>query len=394
MYSIPYDSILLNKKGATLKTPNYLKNYDELFQKDPHAANLAWFADAKWGLFLHYGLYSQLKRGEWVLYREDIPLGKYEQLYNSFDPKNFDADFITDLACEAEMKYVNLTACHHEGFCLWNSNKESFNSYAASKRDLVQELAEQCDKKGLGFFSYHTHILNWRHPYAWPREILPVGRPNYQDEPRYLFQTEQDIDKYWEWAHETMRELLAMDAPLAGIWLDIIVAHYEHPHLVKIEDTYNMISELRPDVLLSFKQGATGTEDFASPEFSFHSMAHRYRDKGNEAAAKLAEHAWTNNQPKHNEICMTLQRQAWGYMEDTEHYTPDEVWVRLAYALKKNCNMLANTGPLPDGSIHSDDVACLKEMGRRIRENGWPKPEEAIEPDSWNAPKKNHAAAE
>jgi alpha-L-fucosidase len=374
--------------------PNYLKEYSELYENNPRQANLEWFKNAKWGLFMHYGLYSQVERGEWVMYNEKISIAEYEKLLGSFDPKNFDADFITDLALEAEMKYINITACHHEGFCLWKSDTEAYNSYTACKRDLVRELAEQCDKKGLGFFTYYTHVLNWRHPYAIPRESLDIGRPDYDfDDPRYLFEDKEDVAKYWEYAHACMKELLELEYPLAGIWLDIIAGYYRQPDLIRIEDTYKLIRETRPDLLLSFKQGATGTEDFASPEFSFNSMGDNMRKQGNEAAAKLADIAWEKNQPKHNEICMTLQRKQWGYAKGMEHYDADEIWPRLAYAIKNNCNMLTNTGPLPDGSIHPADVESLREVGKRIREHGWPTPEEAITPDSWTVPKKNENTA-
>lgn len=378
------------------QTPNYLSEYSSIYEKDPKQANIEWFKNAKWGLFMHYGLYSQLERGEWAMFYEKIPIAQYEKLAESFNPKNFDADFITDLALEAEMKYVNITACHHEGFCLWKSNKEAYNSYTACKRDLVRELAEQCDKKGLGFFAYYTHILNWRHPYSIPRNLLQMGRPDYDfEEPRYQFKNEEDVAHYWEYAHACMKELLELEYPLAGIWLDLIAAYYMRPDLIRIEDTYKLIRETRPDILLSFKQGATGTEDYASPEFSFHSMGKNMRERGCESGAILADKAWESNQHKHNEICMTLQRKQWGYSEGMEHYDADEVWARLAYALKNNCNMLTNTGPLPDGSIHEDDVKSLREVGRRIREHGWPTPEDAITPDSWLTPKKgdNTAAA-
>ena len=375
-------------------TPKYLSEYSNIYEKDPKQANLEWFSNAKWGLFMHYGLYSQLERGEWVMFHEKIPIAEYEKLATSFNPKNFNADFITDLALEAEMKYINITACHHEGFCLWKSNREAYNSYTACKRDLVRELAEQCDKKGLGFFAYYTHILNWRHPYSIPRNLLEMGRPDYNfDEPRYLFKNEEDVAHYWEYAHACMKELLELEYPLAGIWLDLIAAYYLRPDLIRIEDTYKLIRETRPDILLSFKQGATGTEDFASPEFSFHSMGEAMLKRGSESGAKLADAAWEKNRYKHNEICMTLQRKQWGYSKGMDHYDADEVWVRLAYALKNNCNMLTNTGPLPDGSIHEDDVKSLREVGRRIRERGWPQPEEAITPDSWLAPKKGENTA-
>lgn len=375
-------------------TPNYLSDYNELYQQNPHAANLEWFKNAKWGLFMHYGLYSQLQRGEWTMFNEKIPIAEYEKLFDSFDPKNFDADFITDLALEAEMKYVNITACHHEGFCLWKSDIETYNSYNARKRDLLRELAEQCDKKGLGFFAYYTHILNWRHPYAIPRNIIDMGQPDYDfAEPRYLFKEDEDVAKYWEYAHACMKELLDLEYPLAGIWLDLIAAFYKQPDFVRIEDTYKLIRESRPDILLSFKQGATGTEDFASPEFSFNSMGDNMRKQGFEKGGKLADAAWEKNCIKHNEICMTLQRKQWGYAKDVDHYNADEIWSRLAYVLKNNCNMLTNTGPLPDGSIHPDDIKSLREIGQRIRKKGWPTPEEAITPDSWNAPKKDENTA-
>jgi alpha-L-fucosidase len=376
------------------KTPNYLSDYSELYQNDPHQANLEWFKNAKWGLFMHYGLYSQLQRGEWVMFHDKIPITEYEKLFDSFDPKNFDADFITDLALEAEMKYINITACHHEGFCLWKSDTEAYNSYVACQRDLVRELAEQCDKKGLGFFTYYTHVLNWRHPYSVPRNLMVMGRPDYDfADPRYKFKEEADVAKYWEYAHACMKELLELEYPLAGIWLDIIATYYKTPHLIRIEDTYKMIRETRPDILLSFKQGATGTEDYASPELSFHSMGARLREQGFEAGAKLADDAWESNRTKHNEICMTLQRKQWGYSKGMYHFDTDEVWSRLAYALRNNCNMLTNTGPLPDGSIHKGDAKVLREIGKRIRERGWPTPDEAITPDSWVAPKKDEKTA-
>jgi len=377
-------------------TPNYLSDYKELYQQNPRQANLEWFKNAKWGLFMHYGLYSQMANGEWIMYRNNppVPIAEYEKLFDSFNPKKFDADFITDLALEAEMKYINITACHHEGFCLWKSDTEAYNSYNACKRDLVRELAKQCDKKGLGFFAYYTHILNWRHSYAIPRNILEMGQPDYDfDEPRYLFKKNEDVAKYWEYAHACMKELLELEYPLAGIWLDIIFAYYKQPGFVKIEDTYKLIRETRPDILLAFKQGATGTEDFASPEFSFSSMGDHMRKIGCEEGARLADTAWEKNRTKHNEICMTLQRKQWGYAKGMEHYNADEIWSRLAYALKNNCNMLTNTGPLPDGSIHPDDVKSLQKIGKRIRERGWPTPEEAINPDSWSAPQKDDNVA-
>ena len=110
--------------------------------------------------------------------RKTIPVDEYARLQETFDPSAFDADFITDLALEAEMKYINLVSCHHDSFALWDSRAEVFNSMnAPTHRDLVGELAEKCGEKGLGFFTYYTYHQNWRHPYFLSRDYYASARP-------------------------------------------------------------------------------------------------------------------------------------------------------------------------------------------------------------------------
>lgn len=344
-----------------------------MYRQDPRAANKTWFAGAGYGLFLHYGLYSQLERHEWVMQREAIPISEYEKLAESFKPDRFDADFITDLALEGGMKYVNLTTCHHEGFCLWGSRVEPFNSVRYSGRDLVRELAEACDRKGLGFFAYYTHVLNWRHPYAISRDLFFAGRPNYPNgDVRYLLTRPEQWRIYWDYAQECIEELCKLEYPVAGIWLDLIRAYYEQPELIPIEETYAKIRAARPGVLISFKQGATGTEDFASPEFHFTSQGDIFRKAGNMRSAEIADRAWEANRTRHNEICMTLQDRSWGWFKGRPFKTADELWGNLAYARAHNCNLLANIGPKPDGSLPEESVALVREVGRRIREHGLP----------------------
>ena len=371
--------------------PAYLARFADLWATDPHAANLAWWrSEARSGLFLHYGLYSQLARGEWVMQKEGIPVTEYEQLFKTFDPSGFDPEAITDLALAAGMSYVNLTTCHHEGFCLWDSTVEPFNSVKACGRDLVRELAQACDRKGLGFFCYFTYPLNWRHPYAATKEMFFKARPEHPDgDPRYLLTEEQELVKYWKWSHGCIRELCQLDVPIAGIWLDIIRFYYDSPHLVPVEETYALIREHRPEALISFKQGATGTEDFAAPEFHFHSQGDMYRRNGNPEAAERADHGWAGNVDKRNEICMTIMNGAWGYCEGADWKDADELWRCLAYAEAHNCNLLANIGPKADGSLPADPVATLTELGQRIRTEGWPEPNPEFQP----SPRKTGAGA-
>lgn len=356
--------------------PSYLSGHESLWQRDPRTANIEWFRNARFGLFIHYGLYSQLGRGEWVQFRDKIPVGVYESLKDNFRADKFDADFITDLACEAQMKYITMVTCHHDSFCLWNSRNEPFNSInSPCGRDLVGEMAECCRKKKLGFFTYYTYLLNWRHPKFMSRDYFFCARPDYATpEPRYTFNVPDDFKEYVGYVHASLAELLSGYGAIAGVWLDIIMGYYAQPDMMPVRSTYNMIRKMQPHALIAFKQGATGDEDFATPERQFHSLADRARELFGDKAAKIAEEAWQRNRNKHNEICATLQEGTWGYSSTARHIVADEVWKMLGNASFHNCNLLLNIGPLPDGSVHPEDISTLKEIGRRIREHGWPEP--------------------
>jgi alpha-L-fucosidase len=343
---------------------------------DPRMAARDWFAEAKFGLFMHYGLYSLLGRHEWVMYREDIPVAEYKQLKERFTASKFDADFITDLALEAEMSYITITTRHHEGFCLFDTEATDYNSVdSPAGRDLIGELAEACQEKGLGFFLYYSYAADWYHPYFYSRDVFRIGRPNYAEpEPRYKWREDADFQHYVDYVHTQLRELLTQYGPVAGIWFDPIMGYYARPDLYPMQETYALIRGLQHQTLIAFKQGATGDEDFASPERHGHSLADRVRDQVGDLQAEVAARAWELNKHKHNEICDTLQPKGWGYIEadDGNHRDADDVWEMLRSAGSQGYNLLLNTGPLPDGSIHPEDVATLREVGRRIRSAGWP----------------------
>ena len=168
--------------------PRHLSNFRKSYLKNPNRASLEWFTHAEFGLFLHYGLFSLLegfwkgehvRPAEWVQYRGLIPVKEYEKLARRFTAEHFDADHITDMALEAGMKYVNITSRHHDSFCLFESKYTDFSSVnSAAKRDLVGELAEQCQRKGLGLFLYYSHGRDWRHPHA-PSNLWSKARPEY-----------------------------------------------------------------------------------------------------------------------------------------------------------------------------------------------------------------------
>jgi alpha-L-fucosidase len=204
-----------------------------------------------------------------------------------------------------------------------------------------------------------------------------MGRPNYKEpQPEYLWEKDEDSKHYIDFVHGQLRELLTNYGDLAGIWFDPIMGYYARPDLFPIHDTYALVRKLQPHALISFKQGATGTEDFATPERHGRSLEENVRRQFGDENAKIARQAWASNKPKRNEICDTLQPGAWGckFGDDGNHKKPDELRRLLGEAFGENCGLLMNTGPLPDGSIHKEDVATLRESGRIIRRDGYPEP--------------------
>jgi alpha-L-fucosidase len=355
--------------------PQHLKGFETEFARSPRDASLAWFRSARFGLFMHYGLYALLGAGEWVMYNRKIPVAEYEKLKSQFDPKHFDADFIADLALAAGMKYVTLTTRHHDSFSLFRTSCNDWNSVSACGRDLVGELAGACGRRGLGLFLYYSYGADWWHPYFMPRTYSWMARPDYATpDPAYRFAHESDFRHYMDFVHTQLRELLTQYGPVAGVWFDPIMSYYGGAKLFSIDETYALIRSLQPHALISFKQGATGDEDFVAPERGAVSLVENTRRAVGEEAAAIAERASRLNVGKPREICNTLQPRAWGYSRDDDghHRTAADVLSMLASARAANANLLLNTGPLPDGSISAEDVATLREVGAYLQHHDWP----------------------
>jgi alpha-L-fucosidase len=348
--------------------PSYLKGYEQAYRADPRAAARQWFRDAKFGLFLHYGLYSLEGRHEWLQYREKIPVADYARLKDRFTASKFDADAITDLALAAGMRYVNITTRHHDSFCLFASAQTDFHARnSPARRDLLRELADACHKKGLGLCCYYSHGRDWRHPHA-PNNDRWGGsaRPEYDPpEPSYATGKDHDLNRYLDFMTAQVTELLTNYGPVAAIWLDGIATPLsdktakpcpkpprqpDNAPEFRCRELYEHIHRLQPQVLISYKQGLLGSEDFFAPE---HKAV-----------------AVTGDKPM--EICSTLQEGSWGYHNDKRNLTTDEAWAKLVAARAANANLLLNTGPLPDGSIPLQHARVLREIGERIRQQGFP----------------------
>ena len=356
----------------TATAPPYLEDYADLYAANPRGAAIKWFREARYGMFIHYGLYSLLGRHEWVQYREKIPVADYEKLAEKFTADRFDADAIAEFAVDAGMKYVNITTRHHDSFCLFDTKGTGFKSTnSPCGRDLVGELATACAGRELGLFLYYSHGRDWRHPHA-PNNDAYGGsaRPEYDPpEPSYRYGDEHDLSIYVEFMRRRITELLTNYGPIAGIWLDGImtpltpknakgevIEGYNPPRdgdPFGCQELYDCIHAMQPQALVSYKQGYLGTEDFFAPEHE----------------------AYVEAGGKPQEVCTTMAPGSWGYKADMKgkHKKVEDVWGELRHANRDGYLLLLNTGPLPEGSLDPEDTEVLRAVGKRIREEGMPK---------------------
>ena len=349
---------IFNNCSSTVVIPAHLKDYKKEYIENPRQANLNWFKNAKYGMFIHYGLYSMLEKGAWVQYRDTIPVAKYDELKDRFTAEKFNADEITQLALDAGMKYITITAKHHDGFCLFNTKATDFNTRESkAERDLVKELYDACEKKGLGLFLYYSYGADWKHPYFYSREVgWEVARPAYKElQPTYKFEKDEDFNIYVNYVHEQLTEIFSQYPNIAGIWFDPIMGYYHRPDLFPVDSTYALIRKLSPHALISFKQGANGDEDFAAPERSGGATV------GNEF--EVAKIVYEKNKNKTKEICNTLQPHSWAYIknDDGKHKKAKDILKMLDDANKLDANLLLNIGPKGNGSIPEEDIINLKE---------------------------------
>lgn len=337
----------------TANVPRYLSDHAETYHTDPRSAAIQWFREAKFGLFMHYGLYSLLegewenpyvnnKGSEWIRWAAPIPFHEYAQLRERFTAEAFNADSICSLAVEAGMKYVNLTTQHHDGFCLWDTSTTDFSSkHAPAGRDLVSELTDACSRYGLGCFLYYSHGRDWWHPdgpdtgndqhgYNSSKPICPEDRNHLH------YGDNVHLDRYLDLVDQQVAELCNYPN-VAGIWLDGIGGFKDLQNrgkdISRVQTLYDQIHASSPHILVSYKQGMTYTEDFYAPE-------------------RNIREGTLPSDGRPYEICTTLQPRSWGYKkaDDGQHHGPDWVMEQLAEAAAIPANLLLNTGPKADGT--------------------------------------------
>lgn len=319
-------------------------------------ARMRWWREARFGLFIHWGLYSipagdwdnRTDYGEWIRHSAQIPIDEYDKLLGRFNPRRFDADAWVRLAKDAGMQYIVITSKHHDGFCLFDSALTEFDVMSTPfHRDIMKELSEACRRAGIRMCWYHS-IMDWHHP-----DYLP--RRNWEERPA----TGADFDRYVQYLKGQVHELLTHYGPIGVMWFD---GEWEptwtHERGL---DLYRHVRGIQPNVIVNNRvdKGRSGMAgmttdssfagDFGTPEQEIPTTG-------------LPGVDW--------ETCMTMNDH-WGYNRHDDHWksTADLIH-KLVDVASKGGNFLLNVGPTDDGVFPQPCIDRLRGMGRWMKING------------------------
>lgn len=288
---------------------------------------MQWWHEARFGMFIHWGLYSVIGQHEWAMEREGIPVAQYELLAKHFVPKPHAARAWAKLAKQAGQKYMVMTTKHHEGFCNFDTKLTNYCApQQACGRDLVAEYVEAARAEGLRVGFYYS-LMDWHHPDG--------ARCATDDAAR---------QRFVEYTHGLIRELMTNYGKVDVLWYDVSwpldAAGWES------EKMNAMVFNLQPDIIVNNRNRLPG--DFSTPE--------------QRIVAEKGGRAW--------ESCMTLN-DSWGYQKADDNWkSPKTVVKNLITCAKDSGNYLLNIGPKPDGSIPEETVRVLTEVGKWMEKNG------------------------
>jgi alpha-L-fucosidase len=302
-----------------------------------------WFQDAKFGMFIHWGIYSELGDGEWVMERHQIPVHDYEKVATQFYPVRFDPKVWVTAAKAAGMKYITVTTRHHDGFAMFQSKMSDWNVVDRSPygKDVIRQLADECHKQGIKLFFYYSQ-LDWHHPDYYPlgRTGHTAGRPK-----------DGDWNKYLNFINGQLTELLSNYGEVGGIWFD---GMWDKPDADwQLDTTYSLIHRLQPQVLIipNHHQSPRPGEDAQTFE----------RDLPGQNSAGFNKAA-PGNVPY--ETCDTMNK-SWGFnLTDNAYKSPRELVHYLVRAAGRNANFLLNVGPMPNGELPPEALARLHDLGQ------------------------------
>jgi alpha-L-fucosidase len=314
-------------------------------------ARMQWWREAKFGMFIHWGLYSVpggfyqgkpvRQYGEWIMNNAKIPVAEYAAFASQFNPVKFNADEWVKIAKDAGMKYIVITSKHHEGFAMFRSKASPYNIYDATpfKRDPLAELAEACRKQGIKLGFYYSQNLDWHHP----------GGGMYYKKggvKRWDPAQEGDPDKYVDnLVVPQVKEILTNYGEIPIIWFDIPVGFTK----AQADRVYKTVMECNPNIMMNNRLGGGYKGDTETPEQKIPDQGYPGRD-------------W--------ETCMTING-TWGYKKDDTKFKPtQELLTKLIDIVSKGGNFLLNVGPDPEGVIPDGEVESIAGVGKWLQVNG------------------------
>jgi len=288
-----------------------------------------WWRKARFGMFVHYGLYTVRGMHEWEQVRENIPVEEYEKLADSFCPKPGAPREWAAMAKKAGMKYMVFTTRHHEGFSLWDSKVNPYNSVNyGPHRDIVREYVDACREFGLGI-GFYSSVMDWHHPDGWKCMNDREARKRFID---YLYALNE--------------ELLTNYGKIDILWYDMSYPMTTYEGWNSLEFNQKLRA-LQPDIIINNRIKLD--EDFGTPE---ENIAAGSRD-------------W--------EACMTFNGMSWGYVDSAQvapySYSAQQIIQMLYKTVSGGGNLLLNIGPTPDGSVPAEAVEPLTTVGKWIEAN-------------------------
>ena len=306
------------------------------------------FEDMKFGMFIHWGIYSVLGDGEWVMHQEKIAYNNYKKLADFFNPQLFNAKEWVSLAKAAGMKYITITSRHHDGFSMFNTKASSYNIVKATpyKKDPLMELALECQKQGIELHFYYSLL-------DWGRADYGFGSPIVDGKPQNI-----NWDNYISFMKQQLTELITRYPAVKGIWFD---GHWERPEVNwHYNEIYTLIHSLNPAIMIgnNHHMAPLEGEDFQMFE----------KDLPGENSAGFNKDSQIGKLPL--ETCETINN-SWGFnINDNNYKSFNQIIHYIVNAAGRDANFLLNVGPMPNGKIQKEFVDTLKKVGEWMKING------------------------
>jgi alpha-L-fucosidase len=290
-----------------------------------------WFFQKRYGMFIHWGLYSIPGWHEQHQWRARVPREEYVKLADRWNPKKFNPGEWLDLMEKAGMQYITITTKHHDGFCLWDSKLTKFNTMNTPyKQDIIGKLSDACHNRSVPLCLYYS-IADWNHPnYPNQGRHHELAGPLKGDQP--------DWDKYMEFLKGQVRELCTNYGEIHGFWWDMNVPVYKDPSI------NNMIRKLQPKAVINNRGFDEG--DFGTPERDYD--------------IKPAD---SPGSERPVEACQSVGMESWGYKKDEDYYTDRHLSRSIDKYFSRDANYLLNAGPTGEGTIPEEASSILKRLG-------------------------------